>query len=221
MVDDGEKFGAWPGTHARVYEEGWLDRFFDRLLATPWLEATTLGDVVERTPASGRVYLPAASYGEMGEWALPTDAARALEAAKAEVSRLPDGERLAGLFRSGFWRSFLVKYPEVGDAHWKMLRLSRAIHGALAQRPDDARLIRLWREKRGEVEHLIFGEVHVRHAQGFSLALHHPFVIDVGLGEFVLEETFVVVPGFVRRTVGQARQIFLDFDRLRFFSAAL
>src|SRR5947208_322444 len=26
MVDDGEKFGAWPGTYARVYEEGWLER---------------------------------------------------------------------------------------------------------------------------------------------------------------------------------------------------
>src|SRR5262245_5590611 len=149
MVDDGEKFGVWPGTYARVYEEGWLDRFFDRLLSTPWLESTTLGDVVERTPASGRVYLPTASYGEMGEWALPADAARALEAAKAEVSRLPDGERLVGLFRGGFWRSFLVRYPEVGDTYWKMLRLSRAIHGALAQDPDDGRLVRaqvaLWR----------------------------------------------------------------------------
>src|SRR5438445_639543 len=133
MVDDGEKFGAWPGTYARVYEEGWLDRFFDRLLSTPWLEPTTLADVVERVPASGRVYLPTASYGEMGEWALSADAGRALEAAKAEISRLTDGERLAGLLRGGFWRSFLVKYPEVGDAYWKMLRLSRAIHAAVAR----------------------------------------------------------------------------------------
>src|SRR6185503_3413943 len=66
MVDDGEKFGVWPGTYARVYEDGWLGRFFDRLLSTSWLELTTLGDVVERRPPSDRVYLPTASYGEMG-----------------------------------------------------------------------------------------------------------------------------------------------------------
>ncbi|MEK7838319.1 MAG: hypothetical protein AAB328_10100 [candidate division NC10 bacterium] len=28
LVDDGEKFGVWPGTHRLVYEEGWLARFF-------------------------------------------------------------------------------------------------------------------------------------------------------------------------------------------------
>src|SRR5881628_478659 len=168
MADDGEKFGVWPGTYARVYEHGWLDRFFDRLLSTPWLEATTLADVVERVPATGRVYLPTASYGEMGEWALPTDAARALEAAKAEVSRLADGERLAGLLRGGFWRSFLVKYPEVGDTYWKMLRLSRAIHGALAGRPDDARLARgqvaLWRGQANDAYwHGVFGGCYLPH----------------------------------------------------------
>ena len=168
MADDGEKFGIWPGTYARVYEQGWLDRFFDRLLSTPWLEATTLADVVERVPATGRVYLPTASYGEMGEWALPTEAARALEAAKAEVGRLADGERLAGLLRGGFWRSFLVKYPEVGDTYWKMLRLSRAIHGALARRPDDARLgrgqVALWRGQANDAYwHGIFGGCYLPH----------------------------------------------------------
>jgi alpha-amylase len=168
MVDDGEKFGVWPGTHAHVYEQGWLDRFFDRLLSTPWLTVTTLGEVVERIPASGRVYLPTASYGEMGEWALPADAARALEAAKAEIGRLPDGERLAGLLRGGFWRSFLVKYPEVGDTYWKMLRLSRAIHAALVERPDDARLARgqvaLWRGQANDAYwHGVFGGCYLPH----------------------------------------------------------
>src|SRR5215831_18596717 len=188
IVDDGEKFGVWPGTYARVYEEGWLDRFFDRLLSTPWLESTTLGDVVERTPASGRVYLPTASYGEMGEWALPAEAARALEAAKAEVSPLPDGERLAGMFRGGFWRSFLVKYPEVGDTYWKMLRLSRAIRGALAERPDDARLLRaqiaLWRGQANDAYwHGVFGGCylpHLRRAVKSSLLEAERLLVDAG-----------------------------------------
>src|SRR5438093_13415316 len=55
MVDDGEKFGVWPATHAHVYEKGWLDRFFDRLLATDWLALTTLSDVVDRVAATDRV----------------------------------------------------------------------------------------------------------------------------------------------------------------------
>jgi 4-alpha-glucanotransferase len=168
MIDDGEKFGVWPGTHAHVYTGGWLDRFFDRLLSTSWLELTTLADVVERLPASGRVYLPTASYREMGEWALPAEAVRALEAARAAIRGLADGERLAGLLRGGFWRSFLVKYPEVADTHWKMLRLSRAMRAALAQRPDDARLARgqvaLWRGQANDAYwHGVFGGCYLPH----------------------------------------------------------
>jgi len=168
MVDDGEKFGVWPGTHAHVYAGGWLDRFFDRLLSTSWLELTTLADVVERRPATARVYLPTASYREMGEWALPAEAGRALEAAKHEIGRLTDGERLAGLLRGGFWRSFLVKYPEVGDTYWKMLRLSRAIHGALARCPDDRHLAAareaLWRGQANDAYwHGVFGGCYLPH----------------------------------------------------------
>lgn len=188
MADDGEKFGVWPGTYTHVYEDGWLDRFFDRLLSTSWLEVTTLADVVERVPPSGRVYLPTASYGEMEEWALPADAARALEAAKAEISRLADGERLAGLLRGGFWRSFLVKYPEVGDTYWKMLRLSRAIHGAFTRRPDHPRLARaqvaLWRGQANDAYwHGVFGGCylpHLRRAVKTSLLEAERSLVEAG-----------------------------------------
>lgn len=168
MVDDGEKFGVWPGTHAHVYERGWLDRFFDRLLATDWLDLATLGEVVDRVPASGRVYLPAASYREMGEWALPANAAARLEAAKHALAGLPDGARLTGLLRGGFWRSFLVKYPEVADTYWKMLRLSGAIRRARAQAPHDVRLAHaqaaLWRGQANDAYwHGIFGGCYLPH----------------------------------------------------------
>ncbi len=48
-----------------------------------------------------------------------------------------------------------------------------------------------------------------------------PLIVDVGLGQFVLEKSLVVVPGFCRRTVGQARQIFFVLDRLGILAAAL
>src|SRR2546426_2302554 len=194
MVDDGEKFGVWPGTHTRVYTEGWLDRFFDRLLATSWLELTTLADVVERLPASGRVSLPTASYREMGDWALPAEAARALEVARNEIRGLADGERLAGLLRGGFWRSFLVKYPEVADTHWKMLRLSRAIRAALARRPDDARLVRgqvaLWRGQANDAYwHGVFGGCylpHLRRAVKTSLLEAERSLVEAGAAPAVV-----------------------------------
>ena len=168
MVDDGEKFGAWPGTHAHVFEKGWLDRFFDRLLATEWLELATLGEVCDRMPATGRVYLPTASYREMGEWALPPDAGQLLERAKHALAALPDGERFTALLRGGFWRSFLVKYPEVADTYWKMLRLSREVHAALATTPSDARLLAareaLWRGQANDAYwHGVFGGCYLPH----------------------------------------------------------
>jgi len=166
IVDDGEKFGVWPGTHAHVYQQGWLDRFFDRLLALPWLRLATFAEIVDAQPASGRAYLPTASYREMTAWALPTPAARELAAAKRELAASPQGERIARLLRGGFWRNFLIKYPEVADTYWKMLRLSRAIHGAETR--DDARLMRarraLWRGQANDAYwHGIFGGCYLPH----------------------------------------------------------
>ena len=168
LVDDGEKFGVWPGTHAHVYENGWLDRFFDRLLGIPWLELTTFADVVDRLPAVGRVYLPTASYREMGEWALSARSGETLAAGKRALEALADGEELVGLLRGGFWRNFLVKYPEVADCYWKMLRLSRSIHEARAGAPGDARLLAaqlaLWRGQANDAYwHGVFGGCYLPH----------------------------------------------------------
>ena len=165
VVDDGEKFGAWPGTYDHVYRDGWLERFFDRLAATPWVRMTTFADVVDSVPASGRVYLPTASYREMGEWALPSAAAAALERARQELGG--SGE-LASLLRGGFWRGFLVKYPEVADMYWKMLRLSAALTEAQRQRPGDATLAAaresLWRGQANDAYwHGVFGGCYLPH----------------------------------------------------------
>lgn len=168
IMDDGEKFGVWPGTYAHVYEQGWLARFFDRLIATPWLSLMTFSEVVDRFPATGRVYLPTASYREMGEWALSTAAGRELVDAKRELALLSRGERLQELLRGGFWRTFLVKYPEIADMYWKMVRLSQAIHREAARRPDDIRLAEartaLWRGQANDAYwHGVFGGVYLPH----------------------------------------------------------
>jgi hypothetical protein len=168
MVDDGEKFGAWPGTDRLVYGERWLERFLDALRAAPWLHVSTFSRYLDARPPAGRVYLPTAAYTEMGEWALPPAASAELTAARHRLQDLPDGERLARLLRGGFFRNFLLKYPEIGDAYWKMLRLSRRVHEGLAARPRDPRLLaareRLWQGQANDAYwHGVFGGCYLPH----------------------------------------------------------
>jgi len=177
LFDDGEKFGVWPGTHRLVYDEGWLARFFDALAQAPGVTLSTFSSCLDAGPAAGRVYLPTASYSEMGEWALPAARGLELEESRRRLLALPDGERLARLLRGGFWRNFFVKYPEMGDAYWRMLRISARLHAALARRPDDPRLAParddLWRGQSNDAYwHGVFGGAylpHLRRAVGSAL----------------------------------------------------
>ncbi|MBI2199694.1 MAG: DUF1926 domain-containing protein [Candidatus Rokubacteria bacterium] len=168
LVDDGEKFGVWPGTHRLVYEEGWLARFFDALRAAPWLDVSSFSRVLDTTRPRGRVYLPTASYSEMGDWALPAAAAEELEEIRQRLRALPDGERLSRLLRGGLWRTFLVKYPEVADAYWKMVDLSGRIEHGLRVRPGDTDLLAardcLWRGQANDAYwHGVFGGCYLPH----------------------------------------------------------
>ena len=168
LVDDGEKFGVWPGTDRLVYGERWLARFLETLDATPWLSVSTFSRYLDARPPAGRVYLPTAAYTEMGEWALPAPAAAELEAVRTRLQALPEGERYTRLLRGGFFRNFLVKYPEIGDAYWKMLRLSRRVHDGLGARPRDPRLLaareRLWQGQANDAYwHGVFGGCYLPH----------------------------------------------------------
>ena len=91
--DDGEKFGTWPETKKHVYEDGWLVRFFDALVANQgWIQVTTLAEAVDNVPPLGKVYLPDCSYREMTEWALPD---RAVDGIRAGVARVAGRAALA------------------------------------------------------------------------------------------------------------------------------
>ncbi|HEV8305335.1 MAG TPA: alpha-amylase/4-alpha-glucanotransferase domain-containing protein [Gemmatimonadales bacterium] len=127
FVDDGEKFGGWPGTKDWVYTRGWLDQFLDAMTALVdggEVRLTTPGAALAEVPSAGLAYLPTASYREMETWALPPAAAGRLVALEHELGE----ERMAGpdgaLVRGGHWRNFLVKYPEANRMHKKMQALS-------------------------------------------------------------------------------------------------
>src|SRR5206468_3018291 len=43
-ADDGEKFGAWPGTYQRVHKDGWLEQFFSAIAQADFIQTATLED---------------------------------------------------------------------------------------------------------------------------------------------------------------------------------
>lgn len=96
--DDGEKFGAWPGTHEWVFEQGWLRRFFEALEAeSGWLQTITPGDYLQNHAPLQTVALEAGSYPEMQEWS------------------------------GGNWRNFLERYHESRDMQSEVLRTSAVV----------------------------------------------------------------------------------------------
>jgi alpha-amylase len=126
MGDDLEKFGAWPETHRHVYVDGWLNRFFEAVeKAGDWLRMVLPGEYLNQHEPLGRIYLPVASYQEMGEWALPPEAGSVYETLLHRVQEAPDGERLARFVHGGIWHNFFRKYEEANHLHKRMLQVSR------------------------------------------------------------------------------------------------
>jgi alpha-amylase len=143
MADDGEKFGVWPETHRTVYDEGWLERFFSLLEQnSAWLETTTFSEFLRKEPARGRIYLPTASYMEMGEWTLPTTTMAEYCDALSMLKGMPECSKLRPFIKGGIWRNFLAKYPESNHMHKRMLMASQKVHRALEAPGGSAKLDR-------------------------------------------------------------------------------
>lgn len=143
--DDGEKFGTWPDTKKHVYQDGWLQRFFDALVRhQDWIDVTTLSAALDQTPPVGKVYLPNCSYREMTEWALPVAQLQQYESVAHEMESDARWPALRQFMRGGFWRNFKVKYPESDEMYSRMMLVSRKLEqaldrGAAGERIDQAR----------------------------------------------------------------------------------
>ncbi|MFB0516271.1 MAG: alpha-amylase/4-alpha-glucanotransferase domain-containing protein [Candidatus Neomarinimicrobiota bacterium] len=174
MVDDGEKFGLWPGTHSRCYgQDQWLDRFLTALEDnSDWIETTTFGKVFNSQPPKGRVYLPTASYFEMSQWCLPAQSGEQFDDFVHSLNDRGEIDRVRPFVQGGIWRNFLVKYPESNWMHKRMIQVSeklatRASHGSNRSDLEHAR-DELWRSQCNcAYWHGIFGGLylpHLRHA---------------------------------------------------------
>lgn len=149
-ADDGEKFGGWPGTNELIYGKKWLSRFLTLILENQkWIKTSTFSEAIAETKPVGSIYLPPASYREMTEWVLPPERLAVYHSAKEKLDQAdPAFARPIESFFSpgGFWRNFLVKYPEAAEmaAHMRTLsevvgRLDNSIKAKTAQGIDTSK----------------------------------------------------------------------------------
>jgi len=161
LGDDGEKFGHWPDTHQRVYGEGWLDRFFKLLEDNrSWLRTACPSDVISHV--RGRIYLPATSYEEMGEWTLPAHVQARFRTLKERVGKesADDARFLSG----GTWRAFLGRYPESDRMYQRGLALRAEAIALLDRDAADRAKDVLWSAQQNcPYWHGVFGGVYLPH----------------------------------------------------------
>ncbi|MEO0184812.1 MAG: alpha-amylase/4-alpha-glucanotransferase domain-containing protein [candidate division WOR-3 bacterium] len=177
LGDDGEKFGVWPGTYTWVYKEQWLEKFLHFLKNEQWIKTVHLRDIIENEPPAGRIYIPTASYEEMGEWVLPLKAGKNY----VELKRTID-HRYYHLVHGGYFKNFLARYPEANIMHKRMLYVSENIKNDLSAK------LSLWR---GQCScaywHGIFGGLylpHLREAVYRNLIEAESHNIGIGVRDF-------------------------------------
>jgi alpha-amylase len=132
LISDAEKMGVWGSTHEICYIEGlgheegdngrpFIPSLFERIIENKWIKSIRLSDYMNSYCAKSLVYLPTASYDKMEEWVLPTSIRRTFEQYRDRLRKDENAKELYMFLKGGFWRYFLVKYPESNNMHKKML----------------------------------------------------------------------------------------------------
>jgi alpha-amylase len=160
MGDDGEKFGLWPGTYAHCWEQGWIETFFQAVESASDWLVTMPAHEAAALPAVGRAYLPTASYEEMLEWS------------------------------GGFWRQFLVKYPEINTMYQRMVRISRTVH-AMRQRP----------RHRQALDELWAGQCNCPYWHGVFGGIYLPHIRRATFGHLIAADTLATSGRRARGTI--------------------
>ena len=205
--DDGEKFGTWPETKKHVYEDGWLCRFFDALVANQsWLQVTTPAEAIDNVPPVGKVYLPDCSYREMTEWALPTEQLVEYERITHEMhgdARLAALQRFVG---GGFWRNFKLKYPEADEMYCRMMMVSRRLQEAI----DDGATGKLVEQARTQ---LYRAQCNCGHWHGAFGGIYLPHLRNAVYRCLIAADEIARPPGQSARDLGRGHGRRLQFRR--------
>ncbi|MBY9006455.1 MAG: DUF1925 domain-containing protein [Candidatus Lokiarchaeota archaeon] len=132
LISDAEKLGVWGSTHEFCYIEGkghyegdngkpFVSAFFEQITNNNFINSLTLSEYMDKYPAKSLVYLPTATYDKMEEWVLPTDIRIIFKNQRSKLRKDKANQDLYLFLKGGFWRHFLVKYPESNNMHKKMI----------------------------------------------------------------------------------------------------
>ena len=132
LISDAEKMGVWGTTHKICYVEGqghhegdngkpFIPAFLEQIRNNTWIKSLTLSEYMAKFPAKSLVYLPTASYDKMEEWVLPTEIRKNFKTIRKSLREDEEKKETYQFLRGGFWRYFLIKYPESNNMHKKML----------------------------------------------------------------------------------------------------
>jgi alpha-amylase len=130
LISDAEKMGVWGTTHEICYVEGhghqegdsgkpFIPAFFEQIINNTWIKSFTLSEYIHNYRAKSLIYLPTASYDKMEEWVLPTEIRKRFKLIRESLKN--NQKETYQFLRGGFWRYFLVKYPESNNMHKKMI----------------------------------------------------------------------------------------------------
>jgi len=171
MGDDGEKFGGWPGTYELCWErEHWIEQCFTAIEDNAsWLRTVTPSEWMADHPPVGRIYVPATSYVEMTEWALPPAEANIFHHLLEDA--VEHGSPTARFLHGGFWRNFQARYREINSLEQQMLRVSKAVAEMPAGKARERALDHLYRGQSNDCYwHGLFGGIYIVHMRMATLA---------------------------------------------------
>jgi alpha-amylase len=141
LISDAEKMGVWGTTHQICYIDGhghqegdggkpFISSFLGQIKNNPWIKSLTLSEYINKFPAKSLVYLPSASYDKMEEWVLPTEIRKNFKVIRKALREDETKKETYQFLRGGFWRYFLVKYPESNNMHKKMIHIRNKLINA-------------------------------------------------------------------------------------------
>lgn len=185
MGDDMEKFGVWPGTYEHCYTNGWLERFLVELENNQnWLQTVTPGEAMTSEEPLGRADLPACSYAEMMEWALPTEARLRFQRVEREFASREDVKEF---LRGGVWRGFLTKYSEANLMQKKGMLVSRKLRDVETKLREDGAPLGGLRQAKTE---LLAGQANDAYWHGVFGGLYAPHLRTAVWRSLIRAEAF-------------------------------
>ncbi|WP_297278520.1 alpha-amylase/4-alpha-glucanotransferase domain-containing protein [uncultured Brachyspira sp.] len=150
LHDDGEKYGDWPGTQKWVYEDKWLEKFFEALTREKdTIITTTYSEYMQKHPPISKIYIPTGSYEEMLTWVLPAKIQDEFHSKQEELKKSEENEIITRFMRGGFWRNYFAKYSESNRMNKRMIFTSNMI-GEITESN--------YKEKEAALEYLLKGQ---------------------------------------------------------------